>query len=207
MPQYKMPKFAVLQLSGCAGCEVSLLNAEESLFESMEHLPFYTNINIGMESPDPETLDLLQKPLSGDKVKAAFSRMLDINRAYRNIEITANFVIGSGLPPGHFSAVSDLAASGKTGRYTTKGDIYLSPLMNDPALDELQHRFDERSDPDVRRLVHLVTSSGASPRAVRLFSDGGAGRGAGGGGCLLVPALIVGLVLAVGAAAHSLLPG
>lgn len=29
MKQYKMPKFAVLQLSGCAGCEVSLLNADE----------------------------------------------------------------------------------------------------------------------------------------------------------------------------------
>jgi F420-non-reducing hydrogenase small subunit len=29
MTQYKMPKFAVLQLSGCAGCEVSLLNADE----------------------------------------------------------------------------------------------------------------------------------------------------------------------------------
>jgi len=29
MTKYKMPKFAVLQLSGCAGCEVSLLNADE----------------------------------------------------------------------------------------------------------------------------------------------------------------------------------
>lgn len=29
MKHYKMPKFAVLQLSGCAGCEVSLLNANE----------------------------------------------------------------------------------------------------------------------------------------------------------------------------------
>jgi len=27
--EQKLPRFAVLQLSGCAGCEVSLLNASE----------------------------------------------------------------------------------------------------------------------------------------------------------------------------------
>jgi len=54
MPQYKMPKFAVLQLSGCAGCEVSLLNADEWVDQfQLVYMPLVVS---AYEVPDVEVL-------------------------------------------------------------------------------------------------------------------------------------------------------
>ncbi len=141
----------------------SLLDADESLFETLNKMPFYTFINIGMESPDQETLDKLRKPLSADKVKKSFEKMLDINLAFDYVEITANFVIGSDLPDGHFSSIAELtkkeyleshnkdlimaitsmAAPKMHENYVKKGNIYLSPLIGDKSLKKMLKRFDE----------------------------------------------------------------
>ena len=54
MMQYKMPKFAVLQLSGCAGCEVSLLNADEWVDQfQLVYMPLVVS---AYEVPDVEVL-------------------------------------------------------------------------------------------------------------------------------------------------------
>jgi F420-non-reducing hydrogenase small subunit len=54
MTQYKMPKFAVLQLSGCAGCEVSLLNADEWVDQfQLVYMPLVVS---AYEVPDVEIL-------------------------------------------------------------------------------------------------------------------------------------------------------
>ncbi|MCP4021981.1 MAG: radical SAM protein, partial [Desulfobacteraceae bacterium] len=51
----------LLFLFGSVG---SLLKAEDSLFNAIDALPFYTYINIGFESVDAQTLDIIGKPVS-----------------------------------------------------------------------------------------------------------------------------------------------
>ena len=120
----------------------SLLTADESLFESLNRMPFYTYINIGLESADRATLKLLNKPLKIDNVEAAFSRMLDINRNFPNIEVTTNFVIVEGLPAGHYQSIIELTRN-RLNRYYSKGAIYLSPLMSNPGGLDSQQTFME----------------------------------------------------------------
>lgn len=55
----------------------SLLGARERLFQLLDSTPFSTYLNVGLESSDGATLDLLKKPISPGKVQDAFTRMLD----------------------------------------------------------------------------------------------------------------------------------
>jgi len=106
----------------------SILHSEEKLFESLNRLPFFTYINIGLESADPATLATLKKPLSAEKVGEAFSRMGEINQRYEKIEVTANFVFGNDLPLTHFDSLFDLLAR-RWAPSRNKGAFYFSPLM------------------------------------------------------------------------------
>ncbi|OGP71317.1 MAG: hypothetical protein A2W09_02460 [Deltaproteobacteria bacterium RBG_16_50_11] len=106
----------------------SILHSEEKLFESLNRLPFFTYINIGLESADPATLATLKKPLSAEKVGEAFSRMGEINQRYEKIEVTANFVFGNDLPLTHFDSLFDLLAR-RWAPSHNKGAFYFSPLM------------------------------------------------------------------------------
>lgn len=110
------------------GSADSVIDAKEKLFESLNSLPFSTYINIGLESGDPTTLAALKKPISVEKVHEAFARLLDINRRYERIEVTANFVFGKELPVGHLPSLFELA-DGRRDPRTAKGAIYLSPLI------------------------------------------------------------------------------
>jgi hypothetical protein len=118
----------------------SFLKAEKTLFKSLNRSPFYAYINIGLESADPATLKYLNKPVDIEKIGAAFSRMLDINRNYPKIEITANFIMGDGLPPGHYRSIMELTRDQLKGYYS-KGAAYLSPLMSNPGGPALQQTF------------------------------------------------------------------
>ncbi len=120
----------------------SLLKAENKLFETLNILPYYTYINIGFESIDEPTLGFISKPLDEFKVREAFEKMLDINSAFKNIEITGNFLIGQGLLASHYESLKELlrdipAAS------RSKGAIYLSPLKDSPKKRELLPLFSE----------------------------------------------------------------
>jgi hypothetical protein len=107
----------------------SLIGSEESLFEMLNGLPFDTYINIGLESSDPATLDVLGKPVRPEIVDAGFARMLDINRRCERIEVTANFVLGDDLPLSHLSSLLKLTRD-TLDRFHSKGTIYLSPLTD-----------------------------------------------------------------------------
>jgi len=72
----------------------SLLRSENELFERLDHLPYHTFINIGLESCDTPTLAQIGKPLDNTEVLEAFDKMVEINAIYENIEVTGNFVIG-----------------------------------------------------------------------------------------------------------------
>jgi hypothetical protein len=113
----------------------SMIHSEEKLFESLNNLPFSTYINIGLESNDPHTLKALEKPVSVEKVREAFARILDINRGYEKIEVTSNFVFGKDLPPGHLPSLLELTRD-RLNLSRNKGAIYLSPLMEEGMRDK-----------------------------------------------------------------------
>lgn len=133
------------------GSPDSLLQADAALFESLNRLPFYTYINIGLESADQATLDMLKKPVSAEMIRQAFLKMQHINKAYNNIEITANFVLGSDLPESHYDSLIDLTGNGLDHVYS-KGSIYLSPLYNGSEKKQMQNTFNR-----LKRLIRLPT--------------------------------------------------
>jgi radical SAM superfamily enzyme YgiQ (UPF0313 family) len=108
----------------------SLLKADEQLFAAVNRLPYKTWINIGLESADADTLKELGKPLAVDDVGRAFSRMVEINRCYEKIEISANFVISMELSERHADSVIELTRRVLPRPYS-RGAIYLSPLMTE----------------------------------------------------------------------------
>ena len=118
----------------------SLLKSGQSVFQKLNQLPFYTYINIGFESVDAKTLADIGKPISVERLKQAFAKMLQINAAYDQIEVTGNFVAGDTLSPDHDQALADLLKNAKTAG-KQKGAIYLSPLKNSPKKRELLARF------------------------------------------------------------------
>jgi hypothetical protein len=120
-------------LKGCRlflfGSVDSLLRAPDTLFDSLNGLPYYTYINIGLESVDQATMEALEKPTPIGNVIEAFSKMLEVNRQYERIEVTANFLFGDELPSGHIPSLIELAGS-RLGHSYNKGALYLSPLMD-----------------------------------------------------------------------------
>ncbi|WP_347488056.1 hypothetical protein ABDB91_12565 [Desulfoscipio sp. XC116] len=85
---------------------------------------------------DTPTLAYIGKPLDESSVGEAFRKMLDINATYKNIEVTANFLIGKGLSDEHYQSLKTLLRD--TGvDFRGKGMIYLSPLKDSPKKREL----------------------------------------------------------------------
>ena len=122
----------------------SLLRAPDRLFDSLNGLPFYTYINIGLESVDPATMEALEKPTRIGSVIEAFDKMLEVNRRYERIEVTANFLFGDELPLGHIPSLVELTGSRLDHTYG-KGALYLSPLMDGrrKARGDLIRQFNE----------------------------------------------------------------
>ena len=109
----------------------SFLRSDNALYEMLNRLPFYTYINIGLESADTATLKYLNKPVASKKIKMAFDGIIGINRSYPKVEVTANFLMGESLPGGHYESIIDLIRNRLDGYYS-KGAVYLSPLMSNP---------------------------------------------------------------------------
>ena len=120
----------------------SLLDAGDNLFETFNGIPFYTYINIGLESVDAATLRNIQKPLEVSKIEDAFQMMLAVNRSYPNLEITANFLLGDHLSAAHYHALGELIRN-RLDRYYSKGAIYLSPLNTSRDNRKLLSKFVE----------------------------------------------------------------
>ncbi|PIV24152.1 MAG: hypothetical protein COZ69_12195 [Deltaproteobacteria bacterium CG_4_8_14_3_um_filter_45_9] len=134
----------------------SMIHSEEKLFESLNSLPFLTYINIGLESNDPTTLETLKKPVSVERVREAFSRILDINRRYEKIEVTSNFVFGKDLPPGHYPSLLELTRN-RLNLSRNKGTVYLSPLMDEGMRDKESKRELLRGFLKLKTLSRLPT--------------------------------------------------
>ncbi len=135
-----------LYLFGSVG---SLLGSEDALFEALDRLPFRTCVNIGFESVDPSTLALIHKPVDASMVRAAFGKMLAVNAACANIEISGNFLLGMDLPPRHETSLAELLGDAPPGP-RGKGAVYLSPLRESPRKRELLPKFIE-----IKKASHL----------------------------------------------------
>ncbi len=115
----------------------SLMNASKKFFERLNRLPCYTYINIGLESADQKTLDILGKPITSKQVEDAFMYIQHLNKSYSRIEITSNFIMDENLPCGHYPAFLNLVRE-KINRPKIKGAVYLSPLsINKPSREVL----------------------------------------------------------------------
>jgi hypothetical protein len=117
----------------------SLLKAEDGLFEMLHGLPFRTYINVGLESADQETLTALGKPIASEMIGEALARMLEVNKRYERIEVTANFLLGGSLPHGHLTNSLDMIRNG-LGNFYSKGAIYFSPLVNGTSMSRETRR-------------------------------------------------------------------
>jgi hypothetical protein len=118
----------------------SLIQTEDSAFMALNQTPFYTYINVGLESADQKTLDRLQKPISIQKVREAFFKMIDLNRKFANIEVSANFILSQNLPDPHYESILHLTRDGLNHFYN-KGNIYLSPMNPETNKKEMQKMF------------------------------------------------------------------
>jgi hypothetical protein len=120
----------------------SMLQAKARLFDELNRLPYYSYINIGLESAHAPTLADLEKPVAASRVEAAFDKMIAVNRGYHNLEVTANFIIGEKLSGRHYDSLAELV-TGRIGRVYSKGALYLSPLNRSRSKTALQKTFIE----------------------------------------------------------------
>ncbi|MFN2354695.1 MAG: radical SAM domain-containing protein [Desulfopila sp.] len=118
----------------------SLLGADTCLFDRLAGIKGNFYINIGFESADQETLDMLGKPVTAAHVVTAFQRMQEINDTYGNIEVSGNFLMDQTLPGGHYPRLVELVRESLP-RKKPKGCIYLSPLKFDRPSRELVFDF------------------------------------------------------------------
>jgi hypothetical protein len=69
----------------------------------------------------------------------AFARMLEVNKRYERIEVTANFLLGSNLAQGHLTNSLDMIRNA-LGHSYSKGAIYFSPLVNGTSMSKENRR-------------------------------------------------------------------
>lgn len=139
------------------GSVKSFLKAGDIFFEKLDQLPFFTHINIGLESVDPSTLIEIGKPLTIHDNHMAFHKMLDVNRSYNNIEITANFLFGEPFSADHHNSLMDLLDS-VTNISSDRGTVYLSPLVGHRQESEtlLQQFYEIKSKSQLPVFIYLI---------------------------------------------------
>ncbi len=140
-------------LFGSAG---SFLKSDESVFKKLNNLPYKTFINLGFEAFDELTLNKLGKPITPDMVKKSLYKMIEINGSFENIEITANFLLGTTFSDEHHDALIDLLGNLPEGS-GKRGCLYLSPLV------ETQHRE------EVLPMFHRIKKESGIPAFIYLI--------------------------------------
>lgn len=129
----------LLFLFGSAG---SFQKADSGLFEMLNGLPYKTYINLGLESFDGPTLKQLGKPITPQLVRDSLHKMIRVNHRYPNVEVSANFLLGTSFSDEHRQALIGVLqglpeGSGK------KGCVYLSPLVEAQRRNEVLPMFHE----------------------------------------------------------------
>lgn len=120
----------------------SFNNTDVSALKTLNNLPYYTYINIGLESADQNTLDHLKKPVSVQKIHTTFSKMIECNKTFENIEISANFLLSHDFSGPHYESILHLIRD-RLNRFYNKGNIYLSPMNPVNGKKNMQEKFTE----------------------------------------------------------------
>jgi hypothetical protein len=107
----------------------SLLKAGDEFFKRLDDLPFMTYINIGLETADQDTLNYISKDITADNVEKAFSKILEINAMYNDVELTSNFLFSDRMPANHYPSIINLIDK-YISHTRQKGTIYFSPMFN-----------------------------------------------------------------------------
>jgi len=133
--------------SSCLPARSPCLLLATLFFQTLDALPYSTYINVGLEAADAVTLKGLRRPVSVESVRDAFSRMLDINRTYRAIEVTANFLFSDEFSEDHFASLLELMRN-RLDPTRAKGRFTCRPLstrhaVNDARRREIIRRFQE----------------------------------------------------------------
>lgn len=140
-------------LFGSAG---SFLKTEEAEFRRLNELPYKSYINLGLEAFDDMTLQQLGKPITGKMVLKSLQKMIHINTLFSNIEVSANFLLGTTFSDAHHEALvknlGDLPEE-----MCKSGCIYLSPLV------ETQHRE------EVLPMFHTIKKESLLPAYIYLI--------------------------------------
>ncbi len=142
-------------MEGCSiflfGSVDSFLSASEELFESLQELGCRFYINLGLESADQGTLEHIGKPITAQQVERSFARMIEINDRFEQIEVTANFMMGSDLPREHYPSFLRLTRE-NLDHPRSKGTVYLSPMLGDAPSRTTLFEFNQ-----LKRLSRLPT--------------------------------------------------
>ena len=138
------------------GSPVSIIRAEDALFDALSRLPFSTYINVGLEAADRATLTGLRRPVTVEMVREAFSRMVDINRRYTKIEVTANFVFSEEFSSDHFASLLELTGN-RLNPTRGEGAIYLSPIVDEANIADARRREIIRRFYEVKAHSHIPT--------------------------------------------------
>ncbi len=109
------------------GSTHSLLALTDDDLKRLEQQPCTLYINIGLESFDQETLDILQKPVSAKENRLAFQKALAINRKYSRIRVSANLVLGELTGSNHLNRILKILCD-DVPSFQPETTIYLSPL-------------------------------------------------------------------------------
>ncbi|WP_457574812.1 radical SAM protein [Desulfolithobacter sp.] len=108
------------------GSTRSLLALDDNDLKRLDRSPFGIVVNIGLESFDQETLEILKKPVRVEENLLALQKMVTINRSYPGISISGNLVLGDGLGSRHIQRIVDVLS--ELPRYQPGSTLYLSPL-------------------------------------------------------------------------------
>ena len=124
-------------LFGSAG---SFLKSDDRVFENLNRLPYKSYINLGLESFDSPTLKQLGKPIDQAMVQQSLHKMVHVNETYSNVEVSANFLLGTTFSEEHHHALVRLLGElpAKSGK---RGCIYLSPLIETLHRDKVLPMF------------------------------------------------------------------
>lgn len=107
----------------------SLMAISDYTLTRLTALPAKIFINVGIESFDQETLNILRKPVTAKENQKAFDRILKINRSHNDLAISVNLVSGNSVGPDHIpTTLAILSRMTGFDPYTT---LYLAPLMDD----------------------------------------------------------------------------
>lgn len=105
----------------------SFLALTEADLARLAGLPQRVFINIGLESFHGPSLARLAKPVHPGRVRDAFARMLAVNRAWPDLEVTCNCLLDETLPAGHIESMATVIADTLPHHYP-RGTLYLSPV-------------------------------------------------------------------------------